>query len=480
MKRTTLFAITTIMFMILACSFQGNVPIQTKTITPSNLGESGQVKIVLDHSTFEPGCQGILGFELKIINDSLSPITAFALNIKDDNNQTFNEIWWTEGTASTQCYQSSASDIYQLQVDPGQTIQIAFRVLGNLSPEFSQISVSVSWNAGSESLGFQIPAPLVSQLTCEPEKWRIIPLAKYEHPLGDGWKLLIVDLALSNQSSYWGEYFINWSKAIVSTNDGYNYSSVIGPMSIPSASGSPYSGEYINGGQIGGPPMVVGGGVSTLGSLPPGFSVYNITRLDRFTLKPANNHPFSLMFNVADNQSNFVIHVDSSNISCVFPDGTTKSEQGPAISLDLQNDIGTVTFPTTVEQNQFPEIPSLLDVPGKGTLQYLNSNRTSWDEYSDLVNLSFQYSSTSGYDTEGKITGYIIGDDGVVTQPGCGNQACSENDKTWYGPGYFAAGPGQTYLTDLGFLVAKQASNLKFIWLGEKGILPSYQVFRVP
>jgi hypothetical protein len=325
------------------------------------------------------------------------------------------------------------------------------------------------------------PLYLEGEQSCGPDNWQLIPLAKFEHPKGDGWKLLIVELALTNQSNYWGEYKASSNKATVLTEDGYIYSAIVGPMSIPKGIDSPYSGKYISGPQIGGgPPMIVGGGIATRGPLPPKFSVYNITRLDRLTLKPINTRPFSLFFNVAENQDNFTIFMDQIFLICFLPNGSEMIEKDVRVSLTLGRDFEPTTFQSNVAHDKFQNIPSQMDIPGKGTLIYLGANRITFDEYTDLVILSFQYTSTSGYNTEGSIVGYMIGDDGVVVYPGCGNRACSENDSVWYGPGSFRAGPGQTSYTDLGFLISKQAENLKFIWLGEKGIFPTYEVFNIP
>ena len=451
------------------------------SLKPGETGENKGFKVSLVNSNFEPGCDGIVGFELVLNNKSNKPIDQLTLNVTDNNGQKYSDIWWTQGNSNTSCYDKHNLTLSTLQINPGESRKIAIRVLSSVSTNFSYILVSLSWSEGNDLLSWQIPAPLAYSLSCEPEKWIITPTAMYEHPLGDGWKLLIVELNLSNQSPYWGEYSAYYYKATVSTEDGYTYSSEVGTITIPDAPGSPYSDELIFGASFGGPPMIVGGGVATLGPLPPGFSLYNIVRLDDLSLIPENTHPFSLMFRVAENQTNYIIHTDTPSVNCIFPDGSKKSEKGQPITLDIQKGFGTTIFPTTVDHSQFPEIPSQLDVPGKGILQYLGSNRTSFDEYSDLITLSFKYTSTSGYNTKGEINGYVIGNDGVAITPGCGgSDGCTEHDSLWLGHGYFGAGPGQTHLTDLGFLVSKTASNFKFIWLSEDGILSSYQVFRIP
>lgn len=498
MNRKPLFIFLSFLVMIsLACSatknFQsteeaGNVISPTTSIEIEKvpgalqLGETGENKglnVLLENYTLDPGCDGAIGFELVLTNISNKPISQFSLSVTDDNGQQFYDIWWSQGSASYFCYDNDSLAFNKLEINPGESIRIAVRVLGDLSADFSYILVSL-WSEGVNLLSWQVPAPLAYSLSCEPEKWIITPTAIYEHPQGDGWKLIIVELNLSNQSPYWGEYSNYFNKATVTTEGGYTYSSVVGPMSIPEKTGSPYSNEYINGGQIGGPPMIVGGGVATLGRLPPGFSLSNIVRLDRFSQTPENIHPFSLMFQVAENQTQYTILTNTPAVNCIFPDGSKKYENGQPITLDIQKGFGTAVFPTTVEHSQFLEIPSQLDVPGKGTLEYLGMNRTSFDEYSDLIVLGFQFTNTTGYDAEGKIIGYLVGSDGVATPFGCGNEACTENDISWHGTGYFGAGPGQTFLTDVTFLVSKNTDSLKFIWLGEDGILPSYEVFRIP
>lgn len=152
----------------------------------------------------------------------------------------------------------------------------------------------------------------VTQSPCEANKWALIPTKLYSLPDRDGFKHIVVTLAVQNNSRSWGILYASDAETFVSTEGGFKYPSerflFIGDnyQSIIDSIGtaSPRS-DWTNSGLI-----------------PPGFTVR--ATLDRF---------FLFIYRVAENQNHFKITV-SAHVSCVQSDGSESI--GPLVLISTK------------------------------------------------------------------------------------------------------------------------------------------------
>ena len=99
-----------IIVISLACSVTGNsqsteeagteilptatieVEVVSGSLQPGETGEKEGFSVLLENYTFEPGCKGVIGFELVLTNNSNKPFNQLTLNVTDNNGQQFYDI----------------------------------------------------------------------------------------------------------------------------------------------------------------------------------------------------------------------------------------------------------------------------------------------------------------------------------------------------------------------------------------------------
>ena len=317
-------------------------------------------------------------------------------------------------------------------------------------------------------------SPPEEEGACQGKRWRIVPLAVYEYPQGDGWKFLIIPLAVENGSELWGNFVGPINKGYnLTTEEGYSYglygSSWLGLQDVPD---SPYSGFGFVRGQI-----------RIVGVLPPGFRSRGGTVDIGPTYWGAPNSWSQLVFQVAENQEQFKLTIQSARVHCILPDGSRESEILGPFELDLSTATAAVAFPSDKLANQISQDFSLPFEIGGASLQITNVYRgDTWfgDETGDLVIIEFQVTNLSGgYEVSGSIgsnDSYLIGDDGLIRRSGCGLSGCGSDFPSL--SGRFQVGPGQVGEASLGFIAPKEVGNLKFVVShNQEGV---YLVFDLP
>jgi hypothetical protein len=296
-------------------------------------------------------------------------------------------------------------------------------------------------------------------VSCNQSQFKIIPVNIFQHPIGNGWKILIVELMLVNESPYWTNVYLKPSNASVTTEDGYTYPAWDGgELSIPNDSISPYSGWSEQGIGVG----TVGGGIwlKNLAYIPPSFAITGITSGDN-----ADINPFSLAFEVAENQHQFVITIDQVGISCYFSGGQEQQSLTAHFSIDLRNGSGMISTLLATSQD-IPNVPAQFDMPDQGIFSLLRVTRSprERDEGVDDVTLRFKFKNTTGYNQDGELDVFVIGDNGRISLRGSGR---------------YMAGPGQETQVDLRYPILKDVGTLIMVWKGGEDH-PPFEVYKLP
>ena len=315
---------------------------------------------------------------------------------------------------------------------------------------------------------------------CQGNRWRIVPLAVYEYPLGDGWKLLIIPLAVENGSELWGNFSgpSSYSGYNLTTEEEYTYGPYrVNYLRLPPEVPSPYT-EYAEVTKQDG--FFIHSKIRVLGVLPPGFR----SRGDSFDIGPTYwGVPDSwsqVLFQVAENQEQFKLTIEGVGVSCILTDGSREWEVLGPFELDLNSDTVAIEFPTAKLADRVSQDFSSPFEIGGASLQITNVYRgDTWfgDETGDLVIIEFQVTNLSGgYEVSGEIKSYLIGDDGLIRRSGCGLSGCGSDFPNL--SGRFQVGPGQVGEASLGFIAPKEVGNLKFVVShDQQGV---YLVFDLP
>jgi hypothetical protein len=249
--------------------------------------------------------------------------------------------------------------------------------------------------------------------TCEPEKWRIIPLSVETYPsFEQGWKYLVMKYVVENGSKVWGSLSDNGNStfdAYLTSEDGFTYSP------LDSAEGMSYARDLKGQGIEIFPdvtPFYFGD------PIPPGFAVSG----QYFT---SGSH---LGFRVAATQNHFTLTTSELHVMCKLPDGSLwlwgMNNFGPNLVVDLDKDINTFSNP--ISDFFVHDISEPIVLPGFGTLNILGLT-SSTDEPGMLLNMNFTNAS-EGYQAGGVINSYLITSDGMVIR----------------NEGGFSAAPGQS------------------------------------
>ncbi len=94
-----------------------------------------ELGIRVKNTTYIPGCRGVLGFEMSIINLSGKEvkvdISGTDFSVSDEQGKVYSseELWWQEGMSSEDCYPNQLSDFYLKSLKAGERKDIAIRVV---------------------------------------------------------------------------------------------------------------------------------------------------------------------------------------------------------------------------------------------------------------------------------------------------------------------------------------------------------------
>lgn len=117
------------------------------TLTPGDVWYQGGMEMRIKNSSFVPGCNGLLGFEMTIVNNTggelVANISGLDISISDDQGQTYPEVWWSSGTSTEVCYRNHLNALKFRSMAPGQRLDLAMRVIGNLPQNVSRFTVTV-------------------------------------------------------------------------------------------------------------------------------------------------------------------------------------------------------------------------------------------------------------------------------------------------------------------------------------------------
>jgi len=101
----------------------------------------------LKNPTFIPGCDGFLGFEMTITNNTggeiVTNISGLDFSIADNVGQSYSDIWFREGAATQSCYSSRLNRLEIRSMAAGQRLDLAFRVLGKPAQNVTQFTITI-------------------------------------------------------------------------------------------------------------------------------------------------------------------------------------------------------------------------------------------------------------------------------------------------------------------------------------------------
>lgn len=323
---------------------------------------------------------------------------------------------------------------------------------------------------------------------CQGNRWRIIPLAVYEYPQGDGWKFLVVPLAVENGSEVWGNIVgpVSYSNYRLTSEDGYMYEPFSGGfLKLPPGPTSPYT-EYAEAAKQNG--FFVHSQILIPGVLPPGFRArgWNFIGGGHLSYWGEPDGWSQLVFQVAESQSRYKVAIQNAGVRCILPDGSMGSEILEPLVLDLSSDTTTLAFPGSAAIRVMEDLSSPFELAGASlqiTELYRDDYYSSYDGglTDDMVVIKFRVENRSGgYEASGTINSYLIGDDGLIRIPGCSNPWFCQPGISLDNPshtGRFQVGPGQVGEASIGFIAHPSTGNLKFVVADQTGV---YLVFDLP
>jgi hypothetical protein len=297
-------------------------------------------------------------------------------------------------------------------------------------------------------------------LSCEGMKWQIVPSHVYQFPLGDGFKLVIAELAITNASQYWGH--VSSVQLSVSTEGGFSYKPETDYSTIPEIPASPYanlrpSDTLINTGLFGFDIW-----------MPPNFTM--LGERDSGNQYKFQRQAYGAAFHVAESQQSLTLHLDGLKIECMLPElNEPYEEEVPSRSIELVD----AQLPTLPTDQQRVELENLT-VPNVGSITY-SGYRLFEEGDMTMMALDFNFiNANAGYATSGTLVGYIIGNDGFAIKA----------TKRSSNPGlaYFEAGPGQTTSFETEPLVqpSSEVSNLWVILRDPTNILRTVYALPYP
>lgn len=285
---------------------------------------------------------------------------------------------------------------------------------------------------------------------CQFDRWRITP-SVYTYPFDSASDVVIVGLAASNGSEYWGSVTIHWEahepQLVVSSGNAYE--AFEGPFKIPELPANLFSGRLYHHGYS--EPKAIGLGIDT-SILPPGFSVRGKVRE---TWEPyVELH--SLVFKVDKGDTVSTI-VTSMYLACWLPED--EGSHVAQIEIDLTRDYPSPQFPTG---SSFSTLGDPVEIDGLGTFQYqdIQVTSTQYPGFEEMFTLPFNFTNESGSRIETEIVGMIIGSDGFE-RAFCLAPCMEDGDYTF---GFIIADPNQTTGAEIRFLNTPGVGNYKYFW----------------
>lgn len=116
-------------------------------LEPGEVWYQGGMEMRLKNPTFIPGCNGILGFEITLVNNTggeiVTNISGLDFSIADNVGQSYSDVWISEGAATQRCYSTRLNRMEIRSMAAGQRIDLAFRVLGEAAQNVTQFTVTV-------------------------------------------------------------------------------------------------------------------------------------------------------------------------------------------------------------------------------------------------------------------------------------------------------------------------------------------------
>jgi hypothetical protein len=299
---------------------------------------------------------------------------------------------------------------------------------------------------------------------CEVEKWEIIPTGLYDYPQGDGWNILIIPIATHNGSSYWGSLSLSpdsLEQVTLTTEGGFEYQIHRNEDKFFYLYGGPADSPYsFDGVKIPNriSSNVIPPGFTTCGDFHPGASNSGLVSMPEKLQQ--------LIFRVPETQKHFLISIPSLTISCYTEGGHLVASNKPPVAWDLDKDVRDVNYPTVRPSSDFQGFEGSTLIKGDGLFVFAGASRTDWWRFAgrnEELHLFFSMQNTNqGYDTEEGFNAYLIGDDGISRNPGCGNVGCTKIDgagDSWS----TLAGPGQVVEVAVAYLVKPYVRNLKLV-----------------
>jgi len=308
--------------------------------------------------------------------------------------------------------------------------------------------------------------------SCEIDKWQVVPTRIAYLPIEDentngftssdsGWNEVFVSIAVKNESNEWGYVKVGAGSLSITTEGNFTYNAygVTGGMVGPFTSTDqlPFPTTWTSQDNWGNYWITPETELDTE-YIPPQFNIQGYQ--DSLT---GQGIPYYFAFKVAATQKKLILHISGPEVDCLIQ-GDKVTEFLPDEIFDLSNISQQISFPTTVINSSLPNLgDSPIEVPNIGIITVTNIQRDS-----GTVTIKFTVTNSSaGEDTSGTVSGYIIGENGIIFDVFGGD---------------FKVGPGQT---GSGALIAKipdSVSNLKFILankiFGNSG-LGIYQAFNL-
>jgi len=116
-------------------------------LKPGEVWYQGGMEMRLKNPTFIPGCDGFLGFEMTITNNTggeiVTNISGLDFSIADNVGQSYSDIWFREGAATQSCYSSRLNRLEIRSMAAGQRLDLAFRVLGKPAQNVTQFTITI-------------------------------------------------------------------------------------------------------------------------------------------------------------------------------------------------------------------------------------------------------------------------------------------------------------------------------------------------
>jgi hypothetical protein len=283
---------------------------------------------------------------------------------------------------------------------------------------------------------------------CQAENWMVVSRGAIELPYDSpGWKLVLATVAVENRTDHYGWVTIDVSKVALQTEDGYQYSP-----------------ESVTGVTLEGLPGRVDFRAKSFQTkiVPPGFTLAG----DLSVMEG----PFPLCylpFKVAESQHNYQLTIAGITISCGPGLEAIAIEAHSPVTLNA-NERETIAIPSIYP---LPSIEDPIEAEGVGSLSLESIDRIPVDNGWEEVYLGFALANASGgYEANGILDGYLVGEDGVIYPSGWG---LGIQPPKSYNP-YYKVGPAQTGEVSLAFLIPSSIKNLALVMTYSSGYAAGY------